>query len=104
MVFKMSKNSSLSIEQVVNLARLAQLKLTDVEVKTYQKDLNAIFKYIEVLDGVAIKDVKPTSQVTGLENVTRPDEVRKQLATPQQLMALTPKHEDGYIKVKRMIK
>jgi len=91
-------------DQVVNLARLANLKLTESEADGFIKDLNAILDYIEVIDGVDTEGLEPTSQVTGLENSTRPDEVRKQLSTPEQLMKLTPNSQKGYIKVCRMIK
>ncbi len=98
MAKKLSKN------EVVNLARLARLKLSDVEIIKYQKDLNSILKYVEALNGVDTSGLEPTLQVTGLENVTRPDKVRKQLSSPEQLLSITPDRKDDYIKVHRMIK
>lgn len=43
---------SLTQEQVKHIARLAKLHVTDTEVEQYQKDLNAIVGYIDILSQV----------------------------------------------------
>ncbi len=90
-------------DDVLKLARLANLSLTEKEVAQYQEELSAIFEYIEVLNDADVDGVEPTAQITGLENVARKDEIRIQLATPQELLKNLPDREDDYIKVKRMI-
>jgi aspartyl-tRNA(Asn)/glutamyl-tRNA(Gln) amidotransferase subunit C len=93
----------LTREQVIALAKLAQLKLHDDEIDRYQGELSGILDYIDKLSEADTSNVEPTYQVTGLQNVTRDDVVRDQLATPSELLAVTPGTQDNYIRVKRMI-
>jgi len=95
--------SQLTKEEVLKLAQLARLRLSDAEVEQYAKELNAILGYVEQLSDVDTKGLKPTDQVTGLQNVMRPDTVREYTAGPAKLLAQTPDKKDQYIKVHRMI-
>ena len=95
--------SKLTKDEIKKLAMLSRLKLTDKEVIKYQKELTAIVGYVRRLEKVEIKGVKPTSQVTGLTDSCRADEVIDYGVTPEELMANAPDTEDGQFKVKRMI-
>jgi aspartyl-tRNA(Asn)/glutamyl-tRNA(Gln) amidotransferase subunit C len=95
--------SQLTKEEVLKLARLARLRLTDAEVEKYTKELGEILTYVELLSAVDTEGLKPTNQVTGLHNVYRSDEVIEYTAKPEELLKATPKNKDGYIQVKRMI-
>lgn len=64
---------ALSKEDVLNVAKLARIELTDAEVEKFQKQLSGVLSYIEQLQQVDTKGIVETAQVTGLENVTRPD-------------------------------
>lgn len=92
----------LSREDVLKLARLSRLKLTDDEVEQYQGELSAILDYVEQLYGADVDGLEPTYQVTGLTNVFRKDEVKEQVSH-EELMKNTPDSEKRQIKVKRMI-
>ena len=67
--------AKLTREDVLKLARLARLDLSDEEVEEYQRELSAILQYVEQLSEVDVDGLKPTNQVTGLINVMRPDEI-----------------------------
>ena len=95
--------SKLSRAEVLKLARLARLDLTDEEVEQFQEQLSEILQYVEQLQAVDIRGLEPTNQVTGLTNVTREDEIRDYGYTPQDLLKNVPSKQDGMIKVKRMI-
>lgn len=86
------------------MARLARIKLSDAEVDQFAKEIGAILQYIEQLQSVDLTDIEPTSQVTGLVNVTRPDEEINYGATQADLLKNAPATEGKYLKVKRMIK
>ncbi len=64
---------ALSKEDVLQVAKLARIELTDAEVEKFQKQLSGVLDYIEQLSKVDTTGVHVTAQVTGLENVTRPD-------------------------------
>ncbi len=64
---------TLSDTQVKHVAKLARLMLSDDEVKRFGEQLSSIISYINELESVDTSTVEPTSQTTGLENVTRED-------------------------------
>lgn len=96
----------LSKEEILKLARLSRLHLSDEEVVQYQEELGDILEYVKQLDGVDTAGLKPTYQVTGLTsndaNATRKDEVTQQ-RSGEELLKNVPKVQDGHIKVQRMI-
>jgi aspartyl-tRNA(Asn)/glutamyl-tRNA(Gln) amidotransferase subunit C len=95
--------ADLTREDVLKLARLARLDITDEEADTYRTELTDILQYIEQLQQADVEGLKPTSQVTGLTNVMREDEVRDYDATADDLLHIVPHRQERHIKVKRMI-
>lgn len=95
--------SKLTRDQVIRLAALSKLHLTESEIKKFQAELSRILDYVDMLDNVDVSGLEPTYQVTGLENVMREDEVVIQQASPDELLKLLPDKKDRFIKVKRMI-
>jgi aspartyl-tRNA(Asn)/glutamyl-tRNA(Gln) amidotransferase subunit C len=95
--------ADLTRDDVLKLARLARLKLTDEEVAMYQREIGEILEYVEQLDQVDVAGLEPTSQVTGLTNVTRDDEEINYGYEALDLLKNVPATEGNQIKVKRMI-
>jgi aspartyl-tRNA(Asn)/glutamyl-tRNA(Gln) amidotransferase subunit C len=95
--------SQLTKEEVLKLAKLARLRLSEEEVEKYTEELGEILSYVELLSKVDTSSLKPTNQVTGLHSVYRKDEVVEYQAKPEELLEAAPESKDGYIKVKRMI-
>lgn len=69
--------STLSKKDIEHIAKLANLSLTSSETDKFQKQLSSVIGYIGSLEEVDTKDIEPTSQTTGLENVFRTDEVKE---------------------------
>lgn len=96
----------LSKDDVLKLAKLSRLQLSDDEIAQYQEELSAILDYVQKLKDVDTTGLKPTYQVTGLTtldpNAAREDEVTEQV-THAELMKNVADHQDGLIKVKRMV-
>jgi aspartyl-tRNA(Asn)/glutamyl-tRNA(Gln) amidotransferase subunit C len=94
----------LTKEQVQKIAQLARLKLTPEEEERLTTQLTDILNYVDILKELDTKGVPETSQVTGLTNVTRPDEARGTLATPDELLDCSslPK-VDHQIRIKRIM-
>lgn len=80
---------------IAKVAKLANLTLSEEEEKKFEKQLEETITYIENLDEIDTTDVEPTSQVTGLENVTREDEVKPSLSQEQALSNTKPASPDG---------
>jgi aspartyl-tRNA(Asn)/glutamyl-tRNA(Gln) amidotransferase subunit C len=63
-------------EQVLHVARLARLRLSEHEVERMSGELSSILDHIEKINELGLDDVAPTSHVIDVENVLRPDEPR----------------------------
>ena len=85
------------------MAKLARLHLSDDEIQQFAGEISAILGYVEQLQQVDLKDYEPTSQVTGLKNVMRPDKVKDYGVSPEELLKNAPATESGHIKVKRIL-
>ncbi len=95
--------AKLSRDDVLKLASLAQLELTDKEVDKFADEISQVLDYVELLQQVDTKGLKPTYQVTGLKNVTRDDVPVEYQAKPKDLLKNVPKLEGSQIKVKRVL-
>jgi aspartyl-tRNA(Asn)/glutamyl-tRNA(Gln) amidotransferase subunit C len=74
-------------DQVLHVARLARLRLSDQEVETMVGELSGILDHVDRIGKLDLEGVEPTSHVVELENVLRPDEPRPSL--PREV-ALAP--------------
>ncbi|MBI5152410.1 Asp-tRNA(Asn)/Glu-tRNA(Gln) amidotransferase subunit GatC [Candidatus Peregrinibacteria bacterium] len=93
----------LSEDQVKHIARLSRLGLTDAEIKKFSSQLTGILEYMDILNEVDTKDVEPTSQVTGLENVLREDEARDWVKGEELLASSPLEKQNNQIKVKPVL-
>ena len=87
---------------ILRVAHLANLPLSNEEIKLLEPQLNETLAYIDQLNEVDTKDITPTSHVTGLENITRKDTVRESLSQ-QQALANAPLIHEGYFQVKGLL-
>lgn len=95
--------SKLSREDILKLARLSRLRLTDEEIKQFSEEIGALLEYLEQLQQVDLEGIEPTYQVTGLTDVMRPDDVVDYGPSREDLLKNAPATEDGHFKVKRMV-
>jgi aspartyl-tRNA(Asn)/glutamyl-tRNA(Gln) amidotransferase subunit C len=72
-------------DQVLHVARLARLRLTDEEVERMTGELSGILDHIEKIGELDLEDTAPTAHVVELENVLRPDEPRPSLSREDAL-------------------
>lgn len=93
---------AISKEQVLHVARLARLALTDEEVERFTHQLSSILEHAEQVSALATEDVPPTSHAIPLRNVFRPDEPQPSL--PQEkALSTAPEAEDGRFRVPRIM-
>lgn len=90
-------------DDVLKLARLARIDVSEDEVEAFAREFSEILQYVEQLQAVDVSGLQPTSQVTGLTNVTRNDEIRDYGYDASDLLKNVPKTQNNQIKVKRMI-
>lgn len=86
---------------VPHVAKLANLVLSEKEIKTFEKQLQNVLDYVEKLNEVKTEKVEGTSQVTNLENVFREDEVELNNCLSQdEALSNTKSKHNGFFKVK----
>ena len=93
----------LTKEEVVKLATLARIKLTETEVEKFQRELTTVLDYVEELQQVNIDGVEEVSQVTGLVNVQREDFPVLMDDVTNRIKSQAPEMKDGYYKVKAIL-
>lgn len=87
---------------IKHVAKLASLTLTEEEEKKFSAQLEETVNYIEGLNEVNTDNVQPTSQVTGLENITREDMVRPSLSQEEALSNAKSTY-NGFFRVKGIL-
>lgn len=98
-----SNMTKISVEEVFKLAKLSHLELNQEEAEKFAKEMESILNYAQQLQSVDADGLEPTSQVTGLVNVDRQDELDDYAVSADDLLEITPSTEDRYIKVKRVL-
>ncbi len=92
-----------SKEEVDKVSGLARIGATEAEKSKLVTSLSSVLEFVDALQAVDTRGVDPTSQVTGLEDVLREDELVKCPLSRDELLANAPAVQDGYIKVKRVL-
>ena len=85
-------------EQVLHVAKLARLGLSDVEVETMAGELSGILEHVDRIAELDLDEVEPTTHVVALENVLRPDVPHRSL-DPEVALAQAPDPVDGAFRV-----
>jgi aspartyl-tRNA(Asn)/glutamyl-tRNA(Gln) amidotransferase subunit C len=83
-------------EQVLHVARLARLRLSEDEVERMSAELSGILDHIERIGGLDLDGVPPTSHVVPLTNALRPDEPRPSWPREEMLDAAPAVTDGGF--------
>lgn len=94
--------TSISREDVAQLALLSRLALTDAELDEYAGQLDAILDHVRAVSEVAADDVPAMSHPIAIANVLRPDREVPGL-TPEQALDQAPAAEDQRFEVPQML-
>jgi aspartyl-tRNA(Asn)/glutamyl-tRNA(Gln) amidotransferase subunit C len=76
--------------------------LSESEIEKFQHDLSEVLDYVAELQNVDTEGVEEIAQVTGLENILRPDQpcYSELRAT---IIANFPESKDGFLKIKSIL-
>ena len=83
---------------VLKIAALAQLKLSEDEKKKFTSNLNSILGYVENLNARNVQNVEPMSHVHGSSNIFREDRVIDG-GDPETIFKIVPDRSGRFIKV-----
>ena len=87
---------------VVHVARLARLALTEDELASLTRELGAILDHAARVSALDTADVAPTAHPLPLANVFRPDDPRPGLDR-DEVLSQAPEAEDGRFRVPRIL-
>lgn len=90
-------------EDILHLADLSEMSLSEDNIASLEKDLQGIIDYISQIGELDTGDIEPTYQVFEMENIWREDEILPQDANREQLLALTKEEKDNQIKVPKVL-
>jgi len=89
---------AISRDEVLHVARLARLALTNEEVERLGAQLNAILEAVGKVAELDLEGVEPTAHPLDLVNVWADDEPRPSLPV-EEALANAPDREGGFFKV-----
>jgi aspartyl-tRNA(Asn)/glutamyl-tRNA(Gln) amidotransferase subunit C len=92
----------LSRDDVVKIATLCRMELSEDELERFQGQLSNILENFEILQQVDTSNVPPTAYPIPLQNVTREDEARPSLQKGD-ILSNAPRQEDGCFRVKAVL-
>lgn len=89
---------AISREDVLHVASLARLTLTEDEVGRATEQLSGILEHVAALSDLDLEGVEPTAHALDLQNVTRPDRVRPSWPL-DEVLSNAPEAEQGAFRV-----
>jgi aspartyl-tRNA(Asn)/glutamyl-tRNA(Gln) amidotransferase subunit C len=89
---------AISRDEVVHVARLARLELTDEELDRFAGQLDAILEAVGKVSELDLSEVEPTLHPLALSNVWAEDEPRPSLEV-EEALANAPDREDDAFRV-----
>lgn len=93
---------SISKEEIIHIAKLASLNLTEKEIEGYTKDMQEILEFANTVNNVNTDEIKETIGANENYNVFRKDEV-KQSVSKEELLKNAPSQEDGMFRIPKVI-
>ncbi|MBI5127212.1 Asp-tRNA(Asn)/Glu-tRNA(Gln) amidotransferase subunit GatC [Candidatus Roizmanbacteria bacterium] len=96
--------TKISPNLVKHMSKLAKIPISEKEEGEFAKGFSKTLDVVDKLFKVDVKNVEPTHQVTGLENVLREDKVdEKKMLSQDQALSNTKKKYNGYFVVDQIL-
>ena len=90
----------MDVQYAANLARIA---LTDDEATRYEKQLDQILKYVELLKTVDVEGIEPTAHANPVFDVIREDATHDESFTQEEALANAPAVAQGQFKMPKVV-
>jgi aspartyl-tRNA(Asn)/glutamyl-tRNA(Gln) amidotransferase subunit C len=88
--------------QVIKVAKLSRLDLTEDEVQEFTGQLSAILDYVEKMNELDTTGVEPLAHCLPVSNVLREDSAKESLGT-EKVLANAPQRDDEFFKVPKIL-
>ena len=91
-------------EEILHLASLARIRLTEEEITDLETELPKILDYVGVVSEIAGEDADAAPQVGAHYNVFRKDEITNEPGSlTEEALAEMPDTKDSFLKVKKIL-
>lgn len=90
-------------EEIIHIAKLANLSLTDEEIDKYTNDMEEILTFANTVNNVNTDDIDELATLDENYNVFRKDEVEV-FGNREELLKNAQSQEDGMFKIPKVIK
>jgi aspartyl-tRNA(Asn)/glutamyl-tRNA(Gln) amidotransferase subunit C len=84
-------------DEVLKVARLARLQLSDEEIEPMARELSTVLEHIERIGELDLEDVPPTSHVVEVTGALRADEPRECLPRDVALAQAPAASAEGFL-------
>ena len=89
-------------DQILNIAKLARLELSEADLAKYTEQLNSILGHIEKLKQLDTSKIEATTHAVEVPNPLRADEV-KPCTVIDAVLEISPDHEAHFFRVPKVI-
>ena len=91
-----------SKEEILQIAKLADLNIKDEEIEEYAKNLQDILEFAEIINSVDTENIKECVGTLDISNVFRKDEI-KEFEDNESLLQNAPEKENNMFKIPKVI-
>ena len=93
---------AISKEEIIHIAKLASLNLSDEEIEGYAKDMTEILGFADMINSVDTDQIKETIAANENCNVFRKDEVIPSMDR-DNLLQNAPSKDEGMFRIPKVI-
>lgn len=94
--------SDISRDEIIHIAKLAMLNLSEQEIDNYTKDMQEILGYAEMINNLDTSAINETIAATEQKNVFRKDEVIEPQAR-EELLQNAPSQDEGMFRIPKVL-
>ena len=94
--------SDISREEIIHIAKLAMLDLSEQEIDNYTKNMQEILGYAEMINNLDTSNIDETIAATEQKNVFRKDEVIQPQAR-EELLKNAPSQDEGMFRIPKVL-
>ena len=93
---------SISKEEILHIADLSKLYVSDDKIEKYTKDLSDVVDLANQLESIDVSDVYPTNHILDIKNVFREDEVVPSF-NREDVLKNAPQAQGGCVSVPKVV-
>lgn len=101
-MYNSSLMTKLSRDEVLHIAALAKVGMTEEDITRFQEQLSNILENFEILKQVDTEGVPPTAQPNPLCNIMKEDCARPSMP-PEEVLANAPRREGDFFRIRAVL-